>query len=113
MPGGVPTVGEARGESQHARAAAGQHDRWAAWSRSARNHLAITRGVVPSLEIDASGAQQGTDDLQTFLEAASAVVEWHSEGIELRLAPASAEPRQQPTPAAFVERGTRFAQPAH
>src|SRR5947209_3844347 len=105
VPGGVPCVGIARHQSQHAGSLAGQQQRWPRRSRAARNQLAVARGVVLAGEIDLAVAEQRTDDLQRLFESTYAVVEGKAEGIELGLMPAGAEAQREAPATDFVQGG--------
>ena len=100
---GVPGVGVAGGETEHALTAAADEDGWSLGTRAARAELAIAGGVVGALKVDVPGAQQGGNDLQRLLEAADAVVVGVAEGGVFGFVPAGAEPEDQPAAGDLVD----------
>ena len=105
---GVPGVGVAGGETEHALTAAADEDGRSLGTRAARAQLAVAGGVVGALEVDVPGAQQGGDDLQRLLEAADAVVVGEAEGGVFGLVPAGAETEDQ----AGRRRSRRWCRPS-
>src|SRR5205085_9112724 len=93
----VPLVGVARGQAEHAGAAAADHDRRPLRARAAaRAQPAVARLVILADEVGVAGLQQAVDDRQRLLEAADPVVARLAEGRELLLVPTRADPQDEP-----------------
>src|SRR3954447_20673264 len=85
QPGGVPAIGVACGELQHARLGGCDHDLRATSSWAARAQFTVGRAIVSAGKIHPALAQQRCDDLERLLEAIGLVIEWDTKGVEFWL----------------------------
>jgi hypothetical protein len=98
----VPAVGVARGESQHLRALSRDDDRWTGRPRATQDQVRVTGGLVLSIQIRPTGAQQGVDDADRVLEAAVAPISRDPERLVVG-GVAETDPEEEPPAADLVE----------
>ena len=98
----VPDVDVRERDRQHPRTAAADHQRRS--PRGRREQHGVVHAAVPSVERDAFSREQPADDLERLLEPRDAVIERHTERVELRSVPSCPEAEDETSAADLVDR---------
>src|SRR5215470_9972789 len=102
MPGGIPSIGVAGSQLQHARTLGSNPERRARGGGTSWAQHAVVYLVVMPVKIHLPLSEQRDNHLQGFLKAAGKVIKRVAEGFILPLVPPGAQTQDQASPADLV-----------